>query len=128
MIPCHIHVKSNWISVCKSGPKDTVMMHVVTVIFQVTALAKQFDKNAHFGLEFLNCFRHPDPIALLRGHWNINLHISPGGHVDCVLRSEHDVVVRIGKVLVATRAHLSYMELMVVLSFSGLRAVVTFFS
>ena len=37
------------------------------------------------------------------------------------------MVVRIGKVLVATRAHLSYMELMVVLSFSGLRAVVTFF-
>ena len=34
------------------------------------------------------------------------------------------VVLRTGKVLATTRAHLSYMELMAVLSFSGLRAVV----
>ena len=33
------------------------------------------------------------------------------------------VVLRTGKVLATTRAHLSYMELMVVLSFSGLRGV-----
>ena len=38
-------------------------------------------------------------------------------------RQTNHVVARTGKVLAATRAHLSCMELMVVLSFSGLRGV-----